>query len=324
MKVVELLEARRATWRELEGLCSVLENRAARKQKAADVARFGVLYRAACADLALADSYQLPPNTVQYLHQLVARAHNQLYRSRTFNLGGWGYELLYGVPQRLYRDNCLRLAFAVFWGMFLASMAYACLSPTFAEQALGKEMIEQMEMMYTNTPTGRNPNESGIMAGFYVQHNAGIGLQCFAAGLVFGVGGLFTTISNAAILGAVFGHMTNVPQRGNFFQFVTAHAPFELTAIVLSAAAGMRLGFSLVDTQGWSRAASLRIAAREAVPSMCLGVLLFCLAALIEAFISPSSLPYVVKATVAIVSSGLLMFYFVMLGSPRESPCATG
>ena len=52
------------------------------------------------------------------------------------------------------------------------------------------------------------------------------------------------------VLGAAFGHMGTVEQRDNFFQFVTAHGPFELTAIVLSAAAGMRLGFSLVDTHG--------------------------------------------------------------------------
>ena len=32
-----------------------------------DVSRLGALYRAACADLALAYAYQLPQNTVQYL-----------------------------------------------------------------------------------------------------------------------------------------------------------------------------------------------------------------------------------------------------------------
>jgi hypothetical protein len=48
-------------------------------------------------------------------------------------------------------------------------------------------------------------------------------------------------------------------------------------------------------------------------------VILFCLAAVIEAFISPSSLPYAFKAFVAVVSSGILLFYFVMLGYPRES-----
>ena len=40
-------------------------------------------------DLALADAYQLPPTTVEYLHQLVGRAHNQMYRGRGFNFAAW-------------------------------------------------------------------------------------------------------------------------------------------------------------------------------------------------------------------------------------------
>ena len=52
------------------------------------------------------------------------------------------------------------------------------------------------------------------------------------------------------------------------------------------------------------------------------GVLLFLLAALIEAFVSPSSAPYAVKAGVAVVSTLLLLFYFVGLGYPGERHAA--
>ncbi len=73
--------------------------------------------------LALADAYQLPPNTVQYLHRLVGRAHNQLYRGRRFDFSRWGKVLVEDVPQQIFRDPCVHLAFALFWGMFLLSMA---------------------------------------------------------------------------------------------------------------------------------------------------------------------------------------------------------
>ncbi|MFI4959819.1 MAG: stage II sporulation protein M, partial [Lysobacterales bacterium] len=149
-------------------------------------------------------------------------------------------------------------------------------------------------------------------------------LHCFAAGLLFGVGRLFVLISKAAKLAAAFGYMATLPQHDNFFQFVTAHGPFELTGVVLGAGAGMRLGFALIDTHGWSRGASLRLASREAVPAACFSVILFCLAAVIEAYISPSALPYAVKAAVAVFSSGILLFYFVMLGYPREGQHAVG
>jgi uncharacterized membrane protein SpoIIM required for sporulation len=123
-------------------------------------------------------------------------------------------------------------------------------------------MITGLEEMYSEQISGRNAQLSGAMFGFYQQHNTSIGLKCFAAGLLFGVGGLFELMFNAGVLGAAFGHMAQAPQRANFFEFVTAHGPFELTAIVVSAAAGMRLGFSLIATQGLTRAASLRKAGK--------------------------------------------------------------
>jgi uncharacterized membrane protein SpoIIM required for sporulation len=292
------------------------------------VARFAGLYRAACADLALADAYQLPPNTVQYLHQLVGRAHNQLYRSRIFALAAWGRMLLVEVPQRIFNDRCVQLMFCLFWFVFLAS-AYLAASPTtfphYAEGILSREYITMLEEMYSHEIDGRDPAASYQMASFYIYNNTSIGLKCFAGGLLV-IPGLYITVFNSALLGAAFGYMArpDVPQGANFFTFVTAHGPFELTAIVLSAGAGLRLGMSLIVTSGMSRLASLIKTAREAMPLMGSAMILFFLAAMIEAFLSPSGAPYELKAAVALVSSGLILFYFVVLGFPRRRTVAIG
>ena len=324
MKVAALLEERRENWRRLESMCVRLETQRRSKFKAAEAAQFGALYRAVCADLALSDAYHLPPNTVNFLHQLVGRAHNQLYQGRIFQMSTWLHEMLYELPQRMYRDNCLRVAFFLFWGMFLAAMVLAFVSTEFAERAVGAEHLRQLEAMYSEPISSRGSggassflNERSGMAGFYVFNNAGIGLRTFALGLLFGLGGLIVTVTNALVLGISFGHMAAIPERDNFFEFVTAHGPFELTALVLAAAAGMRLGFALVDTRGLSRQASVQRAAGEAMPMLSCSVILFVLAALIEAFVSPSVAPYWVKASVAALSVGLLLFYFVLLGNPR-------
>ncbi|NLX98093.1 MAG: stage II sporulation protein M [Rhodopirellula sp.] len=317
MRVSELLESRRAQWRELEELCVKMEGGSRRKVEAKTAIRFSSLYRSACADLALATAYQLPPETTDYLHRLVGRAHNQLYRSRSFQAATWGRQLLVDVPRRLFGDNYLRLAFGVFWGVFLLSMIMAYRVPGFAEQVVPREMILQMEEMYSEPIEGSGPGLGGGMVGFYVMHNAGIGLRCFAFGIFFGVGGLYAVLYNAATLGSVFGYMATTPQSDNFFHFVTAHGPFELTAVVLAAAAGMRMGFSLVDTRGLPRIASLRQAAQQAVPIIAVAVILFGMAAVIETFLSPSAAPYWIKAVVSVVSAGLLTFYFVVLGYPR-------
>jgi uncharacterized membrane protein SpoIIM required for sporulation len=318
IRVSELLESRRVNWRALEELCSQMEGRSFRALGAEPVARFSALYRAACADLALADAYQLPHSTIHYLHQLVGRAHNQLYRSRTFAIATWGRQLLVDVPQRLFADGALRLAFCIFWGVFILSGVLAYNRPDFAQAVVGQEMMTQLGENFSRPIGAKNPAMRGIMVGFYIWNNAGIGLQCFAMGLLFGVGGLLITIRNAAFLGGVFGHMATVSQSENFFHFVTAHGPYELTAVVLASAAGMRLGFSLVDTGGWSRMASLRRAAVQAMPTMSAAVIMFFMAAMIEAFLSPSSAPYWTKAFVAVFSAGTLMVYFVLLGAPKD------
>jgi len=324
MKVSDLLEARREKWRTLEELCGRLEARGRRRMDAPLVSRFAALYRSACADLALADAYQLPQETIRYLHQLVGRAHNQLYRSRLFRLRTWGRQLLVDVPQRLFRDRALRLAFFIFWGVFLLSAALGYSRPEFARHVVGKETMNRVEEMYSKPVDDQNPAFRGGMMGLYIANNAGIGLRCFAMGLLFGIFGLLDTIQNASMLGGIFGHMATTSQSDNFFRFVTAHGPFELTAIVMAAGAGMRMGFSLLDTKGLTRIASLRRAAMESVPTMGAFVVLFMMAALIEAFISPSSLPYAVKFGIFVFSIVTLVFYFVFLGYPREGHRAVG
>src|SRR4051794_31957914 len=322
MKVIDLLERRRPNWQELERLCERTKM-AGGSLTPADVSRLGSLYRAACADLALAYAYQLPHNTVQYLHRLVGRAHNQLYRSRRFDFARWARMLLFQVPKTIFHDRYVQIMFCLFWGLFILSayLAYSKAAwPDFAEQVLTSGQLEKMERDF-GQPIGtqRGGEENVFMAGLYIWNNTGIGLQCFAWGLLV-VPGLFVTMYNAISIGAAFGYMArpDVAARDNFFNFVTAHGPFELTAIVLCAGAGLRLGMSWMMTRGLTRTAALRKAGREVMPVVGTAIVLFFMAAMIEGFLSPSSAPYAVKVFVALLSSALLSVYFIVLGFPSE------
>jgi uncharacterized membrane protein SpoIIM required for sporulation len=326
MNVAKLLDRRRVDWTELERLCEAMEVRgrtdavSGRHHGAAGVARFASLYRAACADLALADAYQLPPNTVTYLHRLVARAHNQLYRTHSPSPGGWVGLLFEEAPQRIFSDGCVRIAAIVFFGLFALAMVMGASEkrfPNFAEQICGAKMLEATSDSFKK-PLEVNPREYSARAAFYIKHNTSIGLQCFAYGILL-VPCLFTLAYNAIVLGATFGYMSRDGIEGadHFFEFVTAHGPFELTAIALSAGAGLRLGMGLFSTQGLARVDSMREAGRRAVPVMAASAVMFVLAAFTEGFLSPSAAPYLVKVAWSILSSGLITLYFVVLGFPR-------
>jgi uncharacterized membrane protein SpoIIM required for sporulation len=316
VKVATLLERRQASWLELDRLSS----QAVRRMDAPQAARLAELYRSACADLALADAYQLPPGTVQYLHQLVGRAHNQLYRSRRFDVAAWGRTLLHDVPARIRHDRCIQVVFVLFWTTFLGAAALAHRRAGWAEEILPPAMLQSLEENFKEPLRDRDPAVNYAMAAFYIRHNTGIGLRCFAWGLLI-IPGVREVVFNALVLGAAFGYMArpDVPESANFFNFVTAHGPFELTAIVLAAGAGLRLGMGWVRTGGLTRAASLQRTAADTMPMMGAAMLMFLLAALIEGFLSPTALPYALKAGVAILSTAMLLFYILILGSPRRA-----
>ncbi len=271
------IDSARGILRELERLVDEISDRQLRRSPPADVLRLGQFYRGVCSDLMLAESYDLPRDTVAYLHGLVGRTHNALYRAQGIRFRDWGRILFDSAPRTLRSDPALRLAAAVFVVAFLICALAAAAQPEFARQVVGERFVEAIDHMYSHPIDAVNKEGVGrddtAMAGFYIQHNTSIGLKCFAWGILFGMGSLFQLLSNGIVLGTVFGHMAVSPHAANFFTFVTAHTSFELTAIVVAGTAGLRLGWGLIDTKGQSRAASLRREATQALPA---SVLLLC------------------------------------------------
>ncbi len=322
MRVVDRLADREAGWRELQLLLFRLESKRASRVPPAEILRLGELYRSACADLMLAEAHDLPRDTVAYLHSLVGRAHNAVYKTQGFRWSDWVALIFDEVPRRLRADPLLRFAALVFWGLFLATAFVGATDLDFVHRVVGEKQVETMESMYDSPldEGGRPDRNDAAMSGYYIMHNAGIGLSCYAWGLVFGLGSLGILASNAIQLGTIFGHMATVPQASHFFTFVTAHGPFELTAIVFSGAAGLRLGSGLIVTQGQARLASLRREAARSLPTVGVAVILFILAAFLEGFVSASILPYWCKAGIAIVTATMLLIYLLVLGRGQQTP----
>jgi uncharacterized membrane protein SpoIIM required for sporulation len=316
------LTLREAGWRELDRLVDRLSENPLRKPRPDDVFRLGQLYRSVCTDLMLAESHDLPQDTVAYLHGLVGRAHNILYRARGFRFRDLGTILFDEAPRKLRSDPALRLSAVVFVVSFLICGLVAAARPEFARQVVGERFLEQIDHMYEQpvevVRERERVRDDTAMAGFYIQHNTTIGLQCFAWGILFGLGSLYQLLSNGIILGTIFGHMAASPSASNFYSFVTAHTSFELTAVVVAAAAGLRMGWGLIETQGQTRISSLRREARNALPALGASVVLFVLAAFVEGFISASRLAYGWKLGVAIASA-LLIASYLMLGGRRSS-----
>ena len=321
------LQARRTEWHRLEQMLQQVSSRRLRGSNGQALSEISALYRSACADLAMAEQYQLSPESINYLHSLVGKAHNTIYRSRQFQVNLWWDLIFETAPRQIFQDRCVHICAVLFFGLFALSTYVAYndeLFPGAGERIIGAEQADEMEASFSQIVFGANTGQKMVAVAGYIQHNTGIGLECFANGPLI-VPGLWKTAYNATFLGACFGYMAREESEGgdNFLEFVTAHGAFELTAIALAAAAGLRIGSGWLFTRGLTRLASLQVQAQNAIPIMAASGILFVLAAFTEGILSPSDVPYFFKALWGMFSSASLMFYFVVLGYPRGDADAT-
>lgn len=286
-------------WVELErGLAGLDAGRRPRKPKAGEyptdsaplpgAARVARLYRQCCEHLALARERGYPPHLVDRLEALTARAHQRIYRRHDFGLGALRDLVLYDAPAAV---RALR------WHLGLVALVFALpivlmgvatwVDPHFVLTVVDARQVRMFDGMYgpeAGEHLGRTAGDDWQMFGFYIMHNVGIAFQCFAAGLMLGIGSLVMVGYNGLLFGAVAGFLVTRGDSERFFSFVVTHSAFELTAIVLSGAAGLKLGHAVLAPGRLTRTQALMRAARETSPVVACFFAMLVVAAALEAF----------------------------------------
>src|SRR5438445_12263585 len=87
----------------------------------------------------------------------------------------------------------------------------------------------------------------------------------FTGGLSLGLMTALSLAFNGVVLGAVAGLMIGAGNWVGFVDLVTGHGVLALSCIVVAGAAGLRLGWSIVDPGRPTRAASLTAEARRTI-----------------------------------------------------------
>ncbi|MCL2590018.1 MAG: stage II sporulation protein M [Betaproteobacteria bacterium] len=288
---------------------------------------FPSLYRRTCLHLALARERNYPPALIDRLDRLALSGHQTLYGARS--------RLLHSIGQFIVRDfpALIRKHARLFWfasallylpGLLMGLLVY--FQPEMVYALLDHEGVRHLEEMYRTGGTievqpgsGRVANENFRMFGFYIYNNITIGFQCFASGLLFGLGTLYYLIFNGLIFGAVSAHLIHQGSTERFFQFVVAHGAFELTAIVLCGMAGLLLGQALISPGRRRRSEALSHAAGPAVKIVYGATAMLLVAAFIEAFWSSGAyLPTTGKFIVGGLLWALVAAYFLFMGARRE------
>lgn len=330
MSPIEFERRYSPAWNELEQLLDQLDPPAGIKKREIDrksipVAGILPLYREVCHHLALATDRQYPHFLVSRLHLLVDRSHQFVYQAKSRFLAGiwryvsWEFPTLVRAHPRL-----LLLALLLFCVPLFTLMAACYYLPEAVYSVFDPGQVAMFEQMYDPTSKAigreRKAGNDFLMFGHYIRNNVGISFQVFASGLLAGVGCLFYLAINGVYIGAVAGYLTAIGYGSTFWQFVCGHGAFELTAIVLSGQAGLKLGVAILAPGQRSRRDALVAAAQVAIRIMYGVAAMLVIAALLEAFWSSSRwIPPEVKYATAAVLWTAVLYYFLFQGRAKRS-----
>ena len=272
-------------------------------------------YMLLCQHLAIAKERLYDTALVERLNNLVLGVYRELYRYRAETRLNIYAFFKRDFPLAIYRHRYfILLSFLVMVLPGLIAGAWTYLDEDAIYSVLDGSQVRQLERMYDpqarKLGREREADTDIFMFGFYIKNNISVAFRCFAGGMVIGIGTLLVLFFNGMFMGSIAGHLTRLDYVDTFYPFVVGHGSFELTAIVFSGAAGLRLGYSILNPGQLSRLDALREAGRDVVPMLYGIVLMLIIAAFLEAFWSSStSLSIEVKYTVGAVLWALVLLY---------------
>jgi uncharacterized membrane protein SpoIIM required for sporulation len=256
------LRERQRAWTELEELVRAAGRRPWRLGPGR-VRRLGELYRSAAADLAFARRRFRGDPVVRRLEELVGRSRSLVYdtRARRGSLvrfatrGYW----------RLVAERPLALAVAAALLFAPAALAggWALRDPAGATGLVPREFraVTEQEEPWQDL----DASQQAQFSSYVFTNNIRVTALAFAGGIAFGLLTGLVLVFNGALLGAVAGLMVGAGNGRGFLELVTAHGVLELSCIVVGGAAGLRLGWALVEPGRLPRRVSAVREARRTV-----------------------------------------------------------
>jgi uncharacterized membrane protein SpoIIM required for sporulation len=310
MKQERFVSLHGTEWDRLQSWLLALERQPKGTLRQEQALEFPPSYRRICHHLALARGRGYSHEVTDRLQRIVEQGHRALYRPPAPRWHRVADFLVAGFP-RLVRSQwrCMLAAAILFYVPVVLMLVAMQLRPELAHSVFSSDQLAQFEKMYdpSNTELGRSSGTNLQMFGYYVMNNVSIAFRTFAAGLFFGVGAVYVLAANGMVIGGVAGHLTAIGYGAPFWRFVVGHSAFELSALVISGGAGLRLGLTLL-APGRLRRGPAMVAAGWIGAQLALGAFaMLVAAAFVEAYWSSmASLPDTVK-----YGSGALLWLLV-------------
>jgi uncharacterized membrane protein SpoIIM required for sporulation len=271
-------------WEELASLTAAARGRA-RRLPAADILRLGARYREAAADLAYARRRFGDDPVTRRLETLVMRARPLVYAAPArrgslvayLSRGYW--RAVAERPKPLIAAWLLLLVPAV-----LAAL-WALNDPSAAGGLVPADLRSVSESQHSGLVLHGAGEHAGVSIGIFI-NNIQVTFLAYAGGMTLGLLTGYVLVTNGIMLGAIAGLATGAGNGDDIVRLIAAHGVLELSCIAVAAAAGLRVGWALVEPGAVTRAAALRAEAGRSV-GIVLGTMPWLiLAGLVEGFVT--------------------------------------
>ncbi len=315
---------REPAWKELAGLVHAAGRRPERLGPER-VRRLGALYRSAAADLALARRRFRGDPVERRLEALVGQARHLVYDAPTRRI----------APLRFFARDYWRLVASrpvplvvsavLLFGPATLALVWALGDPGAAGGLVPGDYRSVTEPRPGGSDLGLTVEEEAAFASQVLTNNIQVSFLAVAGGMALGLVTAIVLVFNGTLLGAVAGLATEAGNGRIFFELVTAHGVLELSCIVVAGAAGLRLGWSIVDPGRLRRVDSLAGEARRTVAIVLGTAPWFVLAGLVEGFLTPAGTGLAAVLAIGFALGALYWLLVVVLGRDRGGePVALG
>jgi uncharacterized membrane protein SpoIIM required for sporulation len=226
----------------------------------------------------------------------------------------------------------------VFFGVAFPAMAYRCrwwwlstaaASLAFAlvvgwwiadSPAVQASLVSHSQVQELVNSQFRNYYSQDSAASFALKvwtNNVYVAAVALVSGVLLGAGTILSLLYNSLNLAVDGGLMIGHGKAAEFFTLILPHGMLELSAVFLAAAAGLRLGWSIIDPGPRPRSQALAEEGRATI-TIALGLIVVLgVSGVIEAFVTPSGLPSWLRIGIGAIAE--LAFLGYVIGAGRRA-----
>lgn len=267
-------------------------------------------------DLGYAKTFYPESRVTRYLNGLASRIYLDIYRNKRERgsriLRFWKTDL----PLVAYKHRReLFWAFIFFTAMALMAAFSAAHDDSFIRGILGDGYVEMTEEnISSGDPFGVYKDENRMEMFLRIAlNNIQVSFLVFVGGLFLSIGSVWLLFTNGVMVGA-FQYMFFAKGLGfDSVLVIWIHGTLEISAIVISGAAGFILGNSILFPGTRKRLESLKVGAKHGVMLMMGLVPVFIAAAFLEGFVTRlTHMPKALSISILAISFIFIIWYFVI------------